>query len=850
MQTPTPAAAPASLPIYDHAEAIVNAVRNHAVVVVEGPAGSGKTTQLPRILLQAGLAPRLIGITQPRRIAAVSVAWRIAEEEAVPLGDRVGYAIRFDDATSAKTRIKVMTDGILLQEARGDPQLSAYDVLMVDEAHERSLNIDFTLGLLHRLLARRRDLRVVISSATLYPGHFVKFFRDVAGDVPVVSVKTRTYPIDIQYHPLRRQGPADLVEGTAQHVVRLHREAPPGHMLVFMPGEGLIQKTETAINTLMPGAGLIVLPLYGRLTREEQERVFEDFPGKRKAILSTNIAETSITIEGVHYVIDTGLAKLPWFNAHTGVNTLREEPISQASATQRAGRAGRLGPGTVLRLYDEQSFAQRPQFTPEEILRVDLSEAVLRLIDLGVRDVENFDFPTPPPRKKLLAALDSLMAINAIDRDRNLTEVGRRMVPFPLSPPLARMVVEAAERFPKALNDVLLVGAFLSVRSPMMYPPGEEDGARAAQSRLAQPLGDAVTSIHTYYAWQSAGDKRAFASKYYIDYDTMAFIERAHGQLRDIAESHGAQVLHGRGDPKEVVRCVATGFADKVMIARGYVYETPQELRVAIHPSSSMYSRKQRIVVAAELMNSGRTYAFNVSALEPEWLHDVNPEAARLWQITPKASARRVRDAAPQAAPAAPLPNHISVNDVTLPVSHSRRRAVVEIAAESIAALTADGPITPPPGTGRWRARLTTAQGVFLRGPLSYVLALLPHVVLPGDSGAKSQTPPLGVLLEVDRNMHTLERYLDVIGMPVSTPHNGWLALISNGGGGFWYDLIGDFPESVQATLQALEDLMEHSYEIAHVEERLLAMHKHYAELHERVTGALASAQKARKKKR
>ena len=525
------------LPIYACEAEIVDAIRHNQVVVVEGPAGTGKTTQLPRMLRRAGLVPRRMGITQPRRIAAVSVAWRIAQEEKCTLGEDVGYAIRFDDCTSPQTAIKVMTDGILLQEARGDNELSQYDILMVDEAHERSLNIDFTLGLLHRVLARRHDLRVVISSATLYPGHFQRFFRSVAGEVPLVSVPSRTYPLDIQYHPLSGGSPDKIIEAVADHVERLHVSAPPGHILAFLPGEGLIQKVDGVLQGRNLGNSLVVLPLYGRLTREEQERIFQDFGTRRKVILSTNIAETSVTIEDVHYVIDAGLAKLPWFNPHTGVTTLREEPVSQASATQRAGRAGRTGPGTAIRLYDKRSMEERPKFSPEEILRVDLSEAVLRLIDLGVHDVEKFPFPTPPPPKKLKAALTSLSAMGAIDEERYLTPIGKQMVPFPLSPSLARIVVEAANRFPDAVSDVLLVGAYLSVRSPFTFPPGEEDAARKAQRQFADPLGDAVTAVRACHAWKAAADRPAFAKRRLLR-------RRHHGVY---LQSPRPAVLHCRG---------------------------------------------------------------------------------------------------------------------------------------------------------------------------------------------------------------------------------------------------------------------------------------------------------------
>lgn len=471
------------MPIWQQQEAIVAAVRNHRVVVVEGPAGCGKTTQLPRMLLAAGLVPRRMGITQPRRIAAIGVASRIAFEEGVALGSEVGYSIRFDDRTGPETAVKVMTDGILLQEVRSDPLLSRYDIIMVDEAHERTLNIDFTLGLLLNILRQRSDLKVVISSATLHPGHFQKFFSNVVGPVPVLVVPTRMYPLTIHYAPPKGGSPAALVDATIDVICQMAHETQDGHILVFLPGEGIINRVAQGLaGAVIPRA--VVLPLYGRLPQKEQERVFLDTAPNRKIILSTNIAETSITIDGTVGVIDCGLHKLPWHDGRTGVTTLREEPISRASATQRAGRAGRTAPGIVVRLYREEDMHRRAEFGSEEILRIDLSEAVLRLIDLNIKDLERFDFPTPPPRGKLVGALRHLGALGAIDKDRNLTAIGRRMVPFPLMPALARMVVEANDRFAGALHDVLLAGAFLSVRSPFNYPQGKEEAAQAAHAKF------------------------------------------------------------------------------------------------------------------------------------------------------------------------------------------------------------------------------------------------------------------------------------------------------------------------------------------------------------------------------
>ena len=328
------------LPVYAHERELLDALKHHPVVVVEGPTGSGKTTQIPQMLLRAGIQGR-IGMTQPRRIAAVSVAWRIAEEQNVAVGEEVGYAIRFDDRTSDNTRIKVMTDGILLQEAQRDRMLSDYDVIIIDEAHERSLNIDFALGLLHGLLRIRHDLRVVVSSATLQPETFIRFFGDLGEDVPVVRIDARPFPVEIVWRPTDRAGPEDLPEAVAREVAAIHRSREPGHVLVFMPGEDAIKRTAAAVMRHVPASGrsgerdLVVLPLYGALTREDQERVFDRFAGQRKVIVATNIAETSITIDDVRFVIDCGTAKVPRFSARTGILALcRVEGVSDLQRAQ------------------------------------------------------------------------------------------------------------------------------------------------------------------------------------------------------------------------------------------------------------------------------------------------------------------------------------------------------------------------------------------------------------------------------------------------------------------------------------------------------------------------------------
>ena len=624
-----------SLPIYRNRAEILDAFERHQVIVVEGPTGCGKTTQLPRILLRSNLVDGLIGVTQPRRIAAVSVAWRIASEVGVEVGEEVGYAIRFDDRTGSRTRVKVMTDGILLQEARSDPDFSAYDVIIVDEAHERSLNIDLTLGLLHRALTRRSDLKLIISSATLEPEVFQRYFTDVArssgrastsskATVPLISIDDRPHPVDIQHVPVSSSHPSQIARAVAHHVASIHGSSKTGDILVFLTGIDLIRRSQRAIDTLCGTAALLVLPLYGHLPREEQERVFDPVFDRRKVILATNIAETSITVPGVRFVIDCGLAKIPRFRSETGVTTLREEPISRASAEQRAGRAGRTAPGHVVRLYDKRSFQKRPEFTDEEICRLDLSEVVLRLLNLGVWDVESFPFPTEPPLDQVRAAVQKLKWMGAIDRRRNLTGIGRQMVPYPLSPALARMVVEA-QRFPNVVDEVLIVSAFLSTRPPYLFPEEGAEVERDAHHAFAHQTGDTMTAVKLFRAYRRARNLEAFCDRFLLDPDIMAFIDKTFHQLAETAEEHGIQ-LSGGGNPAHVIRCLATGFPERVLTLKGRIYLGRANAKAAIHPSSVLFGQTPPFIIAAELVCSKRTFARHVSIVEPHWVRDLRPE--------------------------------------------------------------------------------------------------------------------------------------------------------------------------------------------------------------------------------
>ncbi len=798
---------PRDLPIYNHEHELCAAIRDHRVVIVEGPTGSGKTTQLPKIIDAARLSDGRIGVTQPRRIAAVSVAWRIAEELQVALGEDVGYAIRFDDRSSADTRIRLMTDGILLMEARTDDTFSRYGMLVIDEAHERTLNIDFTLGLLHRALRKRPDLRVIVSSATLDPLLFQRFFADIDdGVVPVVKIDARPYPVNMVYRPVEGDDRDAVADAMAEEVRRIASGDQEGHILAFLPGEAAIKACAERVYRFQRKHGLWVLPLYGKLTREEQERVFIPSPDRRKVVISTNIAETSITVPGVRFVVDSGLAKVPRVQRDTGIAVLREEGISQSSADQRAGRAGRTAPGEAIRLYSRRSYNARPRFTDAEITRLDLTDVVLRLITLGIHDVERFPFPTKPKPARLRAAVNTLQAMGAIDNRRHLTAIGKRMVPFPLSPSLSRMVVEAADRFFDVVDEVLMVGASLSSRPPGLFPQGEENEARAAQRGLAHPLGDAVTAVRTLQRYQKANKPEKFCEQNYLDPNIMAFIDKAYRQLKEIATHHGIAV-RGGGPPEQVVRCLGAGFASNIMRKQGRVYEGPGDSKVAIHPSSALFHAGTPFVVAAEIVVSHRAYARHVSALRPEWIGELNPDLGRKWRVSAK---RKRKDE--KRPPTESVPTHLEVGGVELPVEVRRGRPWLTVPTSAQDKLAGIDLSNVPPRTRAWKATLSDGKHRWGRAmALAKLLSLLPLMPLPKDGAKKFGGVPLGAFLDTERNLHTIARFIDRSlepGLPSKGRHPGWLSFVPNGEGGFWFEVIGDLPDAVLTTREGLKDLL------------------------------------------
>ncbi|HUP09307.1 MAG TPA: ATP-dependent RNA helicase HrpA, partial [Caldimonas sp.] len=471
---------PESLPVSARRAEIAAAIAAHPVVIVSGETGSGKTTQLPKIALEMGFGTanggRLIGHTQPRRIAASSVAKRIAAELDTPLGDVVGYKVRFQDRLAKGASVKLMTDGILLAETQGDPLLRAYDVLIVDEAHERSLNIDFLLGYLKQLLPRRPDLKVVITSATIDAERFAAHFGSAAGPAPVIHVSGRLYPVEQRWRPFEERRDYALEDAIADAVDELWREpgmANAGDVLVFLPGEREIRDAAEHLRKHHP-PGVEILPLFARLGQGEQERVFEPHAARR-IVLATNVAETSLTVPGIGYVIDAGTARVKRYSYRSKVEQLLVEPVSQSAANQRAGRCGRVSHGVCIRLYDEADFAKRPRFTDPEILRSSLAGVILRMKALGLGAVEEFPFLDPPPRRAIADGYQLLAELGAVDDQNALTPIGQELARLPLDPRVGRMILAARGR--QSLAEVVVIASALSVQDVRDRPLEHQQAA-------------------------------------------------------------------------------------------------------------------------------------------------------------------------------------------------------------------------------------------------------------------------------------------------------------------------------------------------------------------------------------
>ncbi|MCZ8381487.1 ATP-dependent RNA helicase HrpA [Mycobacterium sp. CPCC 205372] len=656
------------LPVSELRGEIATAIGENQVVVIAGETGSGKTTQLPKICLELGRGVRgTIGHTQPRRLAARTVAQRIADELGTPLGDAVGYTVRFTDQVSDRTLVKLMTDGILLAEIQRDRRLLGYDTLILDEAHERSLNIDFLLGYLRELLPRRPDLKVIVTSATIEPQRFAAHFADAAGTpAPIVEVSGRTYPVEIRYRPLEVVVPAaegddpddpdhevvrtelrDPTEAIVDAVRELAAE-PRGDVLVFLSGEREIRDTTEALRAALD-PHTEVLPLYARLPTAEQQKVFTPSRSARRIVLATNVAETSLTVPGVRYVVDPGTARISRYSRRTKVQRLPIEPISQASAAQRAGRSGRVAPGVCIRLYSEDDFASRPRYTDPEILRTNLAAVLLQMSALGLGDVERFPFLDPPDARSIRDGVQLLQELGAFDEGGALTDVGRRLARLPLDPRIGRMILQADTE--GCVREVLVLAAALSIPDPRERPADREEAARQKHARFADEQSDFMSYLNLWRYLREQRKERSGSSfrrmcrDEFLHYLRIREWQDLNGQLRSIARDLGIVESNDKepAEPDRVHAALLAGLLSHVGMRQeeSREYLGARNTRFVLAPGSVLTRKPPRWIVVADLVETSRLYGRIAARVQPETVERIAGDRVRRNHSEPHWDAQR-----------------------------------------------------------------------------------------------------------------------------------------------------------------------------------------------------------------
>ena len=631
---------PDALPVTARKDDIAEAIRDNQVVIIAGETGSGKTTQIPKICLELGRGRRgFIGHTQPRRIAARTVAERIAAELDQKIGESVGYAIRFDDRVSETTAVKLMTDGILLAEMQRDRFLNKYDTIIIDEAHERSLNIDFLLGYLKRLLPKRPDLKAIITSATIDPESFAAHFADADGNpAPIIEVSGRTYPVEIRYRPLEFEAGGKVVDqdpldGLTEAIEELMREGD-GDILCFFPGERDIRDAMEAIEG-KKWKNVEVTPLFGRLSNQEQHRVFSEHRGRR-IVLATNIAETSLTVPGIRYVVDTGTARISRYSTRTKVQRLPIEPISQASANQRSGRCGRVADGIAIRLYSEQDFESRPEFTDPEILRTNLASVILQMVSLKLGDIEQFPFIQPPEHKAIrdgLTLLHELGALHDKQDKPSLTTVGRDLARIPLDPRMARMLIEANTN--GCLNDVMVIVAAMTIQDVRERPLDFQAQADQAHARFKDKTSDFLSMLKLWdYIKQTrneqSGNKfRKRMKQEFLHYMRIREWFDLVRQLKDVAKQLGWTYQEGterRSD--DIHMSLLSGLLSNIGARDGNSkeFQGARNTRFLVFPGSALAKKPPEFLMAAELVETSRLWARDVAAIDPAWVEKLGAD--------------------------------------------------------------------------------------------------------------------------------------------------------------------------------------------------------------------------------
>ena len=669
----------AGLPVADHADELAEAIQSHQVVIVCGETGSGKSTQLPKILLRLGRGRRgLIGHTQPRRIAARSLATRISEEMGTPVGQAIGYQVRFHDRTSEQTLVKLMTDGILLAETGRDKLLERYDTIIIDEAHERSLNIDFLLGYLKQLLPKRPDLKLIITSATLDAGRFAEHFGSEAGrdgdetkPAPIVTIPGRMFPVEIRYQPVVDDDAAGKGEGKGdgkgdgkprpdregdwmQATVAATCEAMqehPGDVLVFMPTERDIREATRQLRgrlqSSIEAGRMELLPLYGRLSVEAQSKVFEKARGRR-VVLATNVAESSLTVPGIRVVIDPGLARISRYAARSKVQRLPIEPVSQASANQRAGRCGRVGPGLCIRLYSEADFNNREPYTPPEILRTNLAAVILQIESLRLGRIEAFPFIDPPRPSAIAAGYRTLHELGAIDETERLTPSGKQLARMPVDPRIGRMLI--AGRDEGVLADVLVIAAALEVRDPRDRPVEKQQAADEKHRQFVTEGSDFLTLLSMWaFIHKMRKDlsrnrfRRALADNFLSPARVQEWFD-VHRQLRELATElkwNPRATVDGDDRSSRIHRSVLAGMLSSIgMLVDKKEYQAPHELRFFLWPGSQLVGAKPKWVVASELVETTRRYARTCGPIKPEWIEPLAAHLVKTQHFDPHYSTR------------------------------------------------------------------------------------------------------------------------------------------------------------------------------------------------------------------
>ena len=658
-----PVTFPEALPVSGRREEIARAIARHQVVIVSGETGSGKTTQLPKIALALGRGlgaggTGLIGHTQPRRIAASATARRIADELGTPFGEVVGYKVRFTDNLSPGASVKLMTDGILLAETQTDPLLKAYDTIIIDEAHERSLNIDFLLGYLKEILPRRPDLKLIVTSATIDAERFARHFGSDERPAPVIEVSGRLYPVEMRYRPVVADSPAvkaaqgttgrekgkparessrdrdrDLMDAIVDAVDELCREGS-GDVLVFLPGEREIRDAAEALRKHHP-PHTEILPLFARLSAQEQERVFKP-SNARRIVLATNVAETSLTVPGIRYVVDTGLARVKRYSYRNKVEQLQIEPISQAAANQRAGRCGRVADGICIRLYEEQDFLSRPKFSDPEILRSSLAAVILRMMSLHLTAIETFPFIEPPPGRAIADGYQLLGELGAMDDDNALTPLGRELARLPLDPRVGRMILAARDE--QSLREVLIIASALSVQDPRDRPIEAQEQADQAHRRFADERSEFLQWLKIW-AWFEEAVAHKKSNRQLTDACRANFLSHlrlrewrdVHSQLLTVVREHGWRINGADATYEQIHHALLTGLLGNIGLKADDEphYLGARGIKFHLWPGSALVKKAGRWVVAAELVETSRLYARCIAKIEPEWLEKVGAHLLR-----------------------------------------------------------------------------------------------------------------------------------------------------------------------------------------------------------------------------